>query len=97
MRPVRMFLMPCIAAGTFPLNLSWYGIPCIGNHKVDTQKKLFPELSVDVNDMEKARYLANKLYNDKKFYENCSKYAKEHYNVYYNINVWKNHMLNILN
>lgn len=31
-------LMPTIAAGTFSLNCAYFGIPCIGNEKVDTQR-----------------------------------------------------------
>ena len=31
-------LMPTIAAGTFSLNCAYFGIPCIGNIKVDTQR-----------------------------------------------------------
>jgi len=44
-------LMPTIAAGTFSLNCAYFGIPCIGNNKVDTQKICFPELSVDAEDV----------------------------------------------
>ena len=31
-------LMPTVAAGTFSLNCAYFGIPCIGNIKVDTQR-----------------------------------------------------------
>lgn len=69
-------LMPTIAAGTFSMNCGYWGIPCIGNEKVDTQQHLFPELSVDVNDIHQARHLAIMLREDKEFYEHCSYYAK---------------------
>jgi len=44
--------MLTIAAGTFSLNCAYFGIPCIGNEKVDTQRLCFPELSVDVENIE---------------------------------------------
>src|ERR1035437_2381739 len=44
-------LMPTVAAGTFSLNCAYFGIPCIGNEKVDTQLAFFPDLSVDVHDV----------------------------------------------
>jgi hypothetical protein len=68
-------LMPTIAAGTFSMNCGYFGIPCIGNEKVDTQQLLFPELCVDVNDVHAARHLAIQL-KDKEFYEHISYYAK---------------------
>lgn len=69
-------LMPTIAAGTFSMNCAYWGIPCIGNEKVDTQQNLFPELSVDINDIHQARFLALQLKNDKDFYDHCGYYAK---------------------
>lgn len=82
-------LMPTIAAGTFSLNCAYFGIPCIGNEKVDTQRLCHPELSVDVEDLEKAAMLAERLRDDKEFYEECSKTAKENYKKYYSIDKWK--------
>ena len=72
-------LMPTAAAGTFSLNCAYFGIPCIGNKDVDTQIICHPELSVDVNDLEQARYLTKRLKKDELFYEHCSKTAKENY------------------
>ena len=71
--------MPTIAAGTFSLNCAYFGIPCIGNELVDTQLKCFPELSVNVEDVDKARKLAVKLKNDTEFYKMCSVNAKSNY------------------
>lgn len=82
-------LMPTIAAGTFSLNCAYFGIPCIGNQKVDTQRLCFPDLSVDVEDVEKARELANRLKNDKDFYNHCSKSAKINYMNYFHISKFK--------
>jgi hypothetical protein len=69
-------LMPTVAAGTFSMNCAYYGIPCIGNEKVDTQSHLFPELSVDVEDVHSARHLALKLRTDKEFYTHNSHRAR---------------------
>ena len=82
-------LMPTIAAGTFSLNCAYFGIPCIGNEKVDTQRLCHPDLSVDVDDVEKARELAKQLKEDKDWYRHCSKIAKFNYNQYYKIENFK--------
>lgn len=81
-------LMPTIAAGTFSLNCAYFGIPCIGNEKVDTQRLCHPQLSVDIEDVETARKLAIKL-KDPDFYNECSKQAKENYRKFYDIEQWK--------
>jgi len=82
-------LMPTVAAGTFSLNCAYFGIPCIGNNKVDTQRLCHPELSVDVNDLDTARKLAIRLRDDSAFYNECSKTALENYKKHYNIDIWK--------
>lgn len=89
-------LMPTVAAGTFSLNCAYFGIPCIGNRNVDTQKLCHPNLSVDVNDVEYAIELAKRLKDDKNFYEECSNEAKNNYNKYYNLDLWKKEMAKIL-
>ena len=85
-------LMPTAAAGTFSLNCAYFGIPCIGNEKMDTQRLCHPELSVDVEDVEKAVYLAKRLKKDELFYDTCSKTAKENYRKHYDIAIWKNNI-----
>lgn len=87
-------LMPTIAAGTFSMNCAYYGIPCIGNYKVDTQNTLFPELSVDVGDIFEARKLAIELKNNNDFYLHCSYYAKNKLkdSYYLNKDKWLIHM-----
>jgi hypothetical protein len=82
-------LMPTSAAGTFSLNCAYFGIPCIGNKNVDTQNICHPDLSVDVDDIEKARKLAIRLVNDKEFYTTCSNTSKQKYQENYNIEKWK--------
>lgn len=84
-------LMPTVAAGTFSLNCAYFGIPCIGNEKVDTQRLCHPQLSVDVEDVETAHKLAIKLKNPT-FYEECSKTARNNYRQFYDIKQWKNKM-----
>jgi len=83
-------LMPTIAAGTFSLNCAYFGIPCIGNVKVDTQRLCHPLLCVDVDDVEGAAKLATQLKTDKYFYDECSYFAKKYYREEYDIKVWKN-------
>jgi hypothetical protein len=70
-------LMPTVAAGTFSMNCAFYGIPCIGNQHVDTQLTLFPDLSVDVNDIHSARFLAIRLKSDLDFYEEIGHHARK--------------------
>jgi hypothetical protein len=91
-------LMPTVAAGTFSMNCAYWGIPCIGNIKVDTQRLLFPDLSIDVSDVYKARQLAIKLKLDKSFYDKVSEYSKFSLknSWYIDINKWKTYIENIL-
>ena len=85
-------LMPTVAAGTFSLNCSYLGIPCIGNEEVDTQSYCQPDLAVRVQDVMTARLLAKQLKEDKDFYEHCSKEAKANYRKYYDLDAWKSQM-----
>jgi len=91
-------LMPTVAAGTFSMNCAYFGIPCIGNKNVDTQNTLFPSLSVDVNDVFKARSLASALKTDLDFYNDCSTYAKRKIKESYHFdeNKWLTHINNII-
>jgi hypothetical protein len=90
-------LMPTVAAGTFSLNCAYLGIPTIGNIDVDTQRKCHPALSIAVYNIKAARELANKLLTDQQFYDDCSRMAKDNYKQYYSLNVWRSHIINILN
>jgi len=83
-------LMPTIAAGTFSLNCAYLGIPCIGNKHLDTQRLCFPELSIDVHNVVKAKELLTKLIDDKNFYNECSNEAVKRYKEYFDIEVFKN-------
>ena len=85
------------SAGQFSLNCAYFGIPCIGNIKVDTQRICHKLLSVDVDDVESAVKLAKKLKEDSDFYTHCSDTAKIRYKKYYSESVWKKKMMEILN
>tara|TARA_R110002153_G_scaffold274330_1_gene448612 strand:+ start:53 stop:1039 length:987 start_codon:yes stop_codon:yes gene_type:complete len=85
-------LMPTAAAGTFSLNCAYFGIPCIGNKNIDTQNLCHPKLSVDVDDVEKARALATQLREDEEFYTQCSVECKEKYKEHYDADEWKSNI-----
>lgn len=89
-------LMPTVAAGTFSLNCAYFGIPVIGNEKVDTQRILHSYTSVDVGNVKRARELAIQLKEDSDFYTKCSNVAKENYKKYYTKKIWLNEMKNKL-
>lgn len=82
-RKYAIHLMRTFAAGTFSLNCSYLGIPCIAYSYLDTQRKLHPKLSIDDGDLDKARYLMHLLFNDKDFYYECSKETKSLYEKLY--------------
>jgi len=86
-------LMPTVAAGTFSLNCAYFGIPVIGNEKVDTQRLLQPNLSVDVSDIESAMIMVEML-KDPIFYKKKSEEAKDNYHTYYTKEVWLKQMMN---
>lgn len=74
------------SAGQFPLNCAYLGVPCIGYNDINTQKDLFPDLSVNRGDIISARNIANKLVQDKEFYTSVSNKSKELYNSLYKEN-----------
>jgi hypothetical protein len=63
-------LMRTHAAGTFALNCSYLGIPCIGYEGLDTQHILHPNLTVELGDLQTARKIALKLKNNLDFTKN---------------------------
>lgn len=85
------------AAGTFNLNCSYLGVPCIGYDNVNTQKYLHPELSVADGDLYSARILANRLRSDDAFYKKCSQDTRQLYEELYSEEVFKVRMFNIFN
>ena len=71
------------SAGQFPLNCAFLGVPCIGYNDINTQRDLFPDLSVNRGDIKKARILVNKIKNDLDFYNEVSTKAIKLYNKLY--------------
>jgi hypothetical protein len=82
-------LMPTAGAGTFNMNCSYLGIPCIAYNELDTQYQLHPELSVNPGDVQTAKKLVKKLRDDKDFYTECSVITKELYSKYHSEKVFK--------
>lgn len=84
-------LMRTWAAGTFSLNAAYLGIPCIGwgsndeknIHGTDTQRLLFPELTIPLGDMVQARKIAKHLKENQLFYDHVSNYSMKMYNELY--------------
>tara|TARA_B100001094_G_scaffold256799_1_gene256121 strand:- start:3665 stop:4615 length:951 start_codon:yes stop_codon:yes gene_type:complete len=83
-------------AGTFNLNCSYLGIPCIGHDTFDTQRICHPFTTVKVGEIKKAREIAIKLKNDKEFYEHCSITTKELYEKNYSESIFKEKMLKLI-
>ena len=50
---------------------------------MDTQVKCHPQLTIKMNDLNNARKLANKLKNDKNFYETQSQTAKNNFEMFF--------------
>ena len=88
-RKLGIHMMRTHAAGTFALNCSYLGLPCIGYEELDTQRILHPNLSVENGDLETARKLVNKLWNDLDFYEENRILTKELYSEHYSEDVFK--------
>ena len=89
-------LMPTQAAGTFALNCAYHGIPCIGYEGLDTQARCHPQLTVGMNNLKKARELANELKNDSSFYENASQTARNNFKMFFSEEEYKNKLGKIL-
>ena len=78
-----VMMIPAVGSGTFALNCGYHSIPCIGNNKSDTQKLLFPDLSVDHMDLKSARELSIKLRDNESFYKEVSDKSKSNFNKYF--------------
>ena len=78
------------AAGTFNLNCSFHGIPCIAYSNSNTQRILHPLTTVELGEIDKAKEVANKLKDDK-FYELCMKTTQKRYEQYYSEKVFVKH------
>lgn len=78
-RKYAVHLMRTTAAGSFALNCAQLGIPCIGWNLMDTQRYLFPELSLDTGDLKSAIKVGIALRTNELFYNHCVEYAKKIY------------------
>ena len=78
------------SAGTFNLNCSFHGIPCIGYSNVNTQKILHPLTTVEVGDIDNAKHIAKKLKNDK-FYKLCMETTLKRYESHYTEKIFVEH------
>lgn len=76
------------SAGQFPLNCGYLGIPCIGYNDVNTQRDLFPDLSVDRGDIVSARKIAKRLQEDADFYKVCAETSTMMYKELYSEKVF---------
>lgn len=79
-----MFMVGHIGAATFPLNCGYFGIPCVGDNRADTQKLIYPDLSVDYLDYHSSLSILKKLKEDPIFYSEISKKSIELYNFHFN-------------
>jgi hypothetical protein len=90
-RKIGIHMMRTHAAGTFALNCSYLGIPCIGYRGLDTQRILHPELAVEDGDLLEAKRLVRKLDQDAEFFNHCSSQTQELYQKYYHETNFKIH------
>ena len=84
------------AAGTFNLNCSFHGIPCIAYSNSNTQRILHPKTTVELGDVVGAKEIARKLKN-KKFYDECMKDTMNNYEKYYSEEKFLEHWNKIWN
>lgn len=88
-RKIGVHMMRTHAAGTFALNCSYLGIPCIGYENLDTQRILHPNLTVKDGDVKTAKRLIELLWNDESFYTENSILTKSLYLENYSEEIWK--------
>jgi len=85
---IGVHLMRTHAAGTFAMNCGFHSIPCIGYFGLDTQEILHPLTTVEIGDLETAKYLGKKLKDDEDFYNDCSKTSQEMFKKFYTEEAW---------
>jgi hypothetical protein len=93
---IGIHLMRTHAAGTFALNCSYLGIPCIGYRGLDTQEYLHPYTTVELGDVKAAGEMVKKL-SDPTFYNTCSEETLFLYKENYHEDVFKKRFINKLN
>lgn len=85
---IGIHMMRTHAAGTFALNCSYLGIPCIGYEGLDTQKILHPNLTVKDGDLNQARIIIDKLWDDLDFYKENSILTRQLYKEKYHEDIF---------
>lgn len=103
-RKYAVHMMRTYAAGTFALNCSRLGIPCIGwgnntpgkEHGCDTQRLLFPELTIPEGNMSLAIKTAKHLKENELFFNHVVEYAKKVYNDVFSEKAFINSFNNII-
>jgi len=90
-------LNPNSIGGTFSLNCGYLGLPCIGSIHSNTQRLCFPDLSIEPDNLKKAKELAKKLRLDKDFYLYCSNKSKELYHKHFSEKSYNKTWKKILN
>jgi hypothetical protein len=85
---IGVHLMRTHAAGTFAMNCGFHQIPCIGYKGLDTQEILHPLTTVEVGDLETAKYLGKKLKEDDDFFFFFSKTSGEMFKKFYTEVAW---------
>jgi hypothetical protein len=90
-------LMRTHAAGTFALNCSYWGIPCIGYSGLDTQNILHPYTTVNLGDIDEAVKIARRLKEDIQFQIDCREKTQQRYKQFYSEEVYKKNMDIVLN
>jgi hypothetical protein len=88
---IGVHLMRTHAAGTFAMNCSFHGLPCIGYKGLDTQEILHPLTTVEVGDLEGAKELGKRLKNDLSFYTECARITTQKFKEYYTEEAWLKH------
>jgi len=85
---IGVHLMRTHAAGTFSMNCSFHGIPCIGYKGLDTQEILHPLTTVEVGDLDEAKRIGKKLKDSEKFYNLCMKTTQKRFEQNYTEKAW---------
>jgi len=83
------------AAGTFNLNCSFHGIPCVAYSNSNTQKILHPLTTVEVGDVAAAKDIARKLRSET-FYGMCVETTQKRFEQYYSEEKFFSHIERII-
>ena len=68
--------------GRINIEAAALGVPCISSNLISSQRKLFPELTTQLNDVPEMSRLLHQLIKDNDFYTKCVKYAIDQVSYY---------------